>query len=81
MFASKLLVKIIMSRKKELGSHLAMISECVSTSSTSVAFVYIDMLVDIVRSHTLDVLNNWRELESLFKCICHIRRDISVSLV
>ncbi|KAE9419283.1 hypothetical protein Angca_009548, partial [Angiostrongylus cantonensis] len=39
------------------------------------------MLVDIVRQCTLDVLNNWRELETLFKNICYIRRDISVSLV
>ncbi|VDO67280.1 unnamed protein product [Heligmosomoides polygyrus] len=80
-FASRVLVKLIMSRRKELGAHLAMIIESVSTSSASIAFIYVDMLVDIVRNCTLDVLNNWRELESLFKCICHIRRDISVSLV
>ncbi|KJH47184.1 hypothetical protein DICVIV_06772 [Dictyocaulus viviparus] len=39
------------------------------------------MLVEIVRTCTLYVLNNWRELLFLFKYICCIRRDVSVSLV
>ncbi|VDO54125.1 unnamed protein product [Haemonchus placei] len=81
MFASKALVKLIMVRRKDLSSHLAMIIESVSTSSASIALIYVDMLVDIVRNCTLDVLNNWRELEGLLKCICRISRDISVSLV
>uniref|UniRef100_A0A158P7U0 FANCI_HD2 domain-containing protein n=1 Tax=Angiostrongylus cantonensis TaxID=6313 RepID=A0A158P7U0_ANGCA len=81
LFASKVLVKLVISRRKELGTHLALIIELVATSSTSVSFICVDMLVDIVRQCTLDVLNNWRELETLFKNICYIRRDISVSLV
>uniref|UniRef100_A0A7I4XVJ1 FANCI_HD2 domain-containing protein n=1 Tax=Haemonchus contortus TaxID=6289 RepID=A0A7I4XVJ1_HAECO len=81
MFASKTLVKLIMVRRKDLSSHLAMIIESVSTSSASIALIYVDMLVDIVRNCTVDVLNNWRELEGLLKCICRIPRDISVSLV
>ncbi|VDM64645.1 unnamed protein product [Angiostrongylus costaricensis] len=80
LFASKVLVKLVISRRKELGANLAMIIELVTTSSTSVSFICVDMLVDIVRQCTLDVLNNWRELETLFKNICYIRRDISVSL-
>ncbi|RCN53053.1 hypothetical protein ANCCAN_00602 [Ancylostoma caninum] len=80
-FASKVLVKLIMLRRKEMATHLAMIIESVTTSSASIALIYVDMLVEIVRNCTLDVLNNWRELENLFKCICQIRRDISVSLV
>ncbi|VDL68019.1 unnamed protein product [Nippostrongylus brasiliensis] len=39
------------------------------------------MLVDIVRNCTLDVLNNWRELEGLFKNICQIQRNVAVSLI
>ncbi|KHJ96795.1 hypothetical protein OESDEN_03239 [Oesophagostomum dentatum] len=81
MFASKVLVKLIMSKRKEMGTHLPMIIESVTTSSANIALIYVDMLVEIVRNCTLDVLNNWKVLESLFKCICHIQRDISVSLV
>ncbi|ETN83795.1 hypothetical protein NECAME_07224 [Necator americanus] len=39
------------------------------------------MLIEIVRNCPLEVLNNWRELERLFKSICHIRYDVSSSLV
>ncbi|KAJ1368122.1 hypothetical protein KIN20_029190 [Parelaphostrongylus tenuis] len=81
LFASKVLVKLIISRRKELRTHLAMIIELVTTSSTSISFICVDMLVEIIHQCTLDILNNWRELEILFKNICYIRRDISVSLV
>ncbi|WKX92621.1 hypothetical protein Q1695_010558 [Nippostrongylus brasiliensis] len=81
LFASKVLVKLIITRRKELGTHLAMILESISTSSASLALVHVDMLVDIIRNCTLDVLNNWRELEGLFKNICQIQRDVAVSLI
>ncbi|VDK47663.1 unnamed protein product [Cylicostephanus goldi] len=81
LFARNVLTKVIVSKRKEMATHLSMVIESVTTSSPSVALIYVDMLVEIVRNCTLDVLNNWKELESLFKCICQIRRDISVSLV
>ncbi|KAK6726760.1 hypothetical protein RB195_004835 [Necator americanus] len=80
-FASKMLVKLVMSKKKDMAAHLAMMVEMVTTSSTSVVFIYVDMLIEIVRNCPLEVLNNWRELERLFKSICHIRYDVSSSLV
>ncbi|PIC50106.1 hypothetical protein B9Z55_001141 [Caenorhabditis nigoni] len=66
----------------DMGSHLSNLFKAIaSSSSNSSALVLIDVLRELVRKCSVEILNNSRLIDGLFDYVCRMRRDIAVSLI
>ncbi|ULU10464.1 hypothetical protein L3Y34_014627 [Caenorhabditis briggsae] len=66
----------------DMGTHLSNLFKAIaSSSSNSSALVLIDVLRELVRKCSVEILNNSRLIDGLFDYVCRMRRDIAVSLI
>ncbi|CAJ0587795.1 unnamed protein product, partial [Mesorhabditis spiculigera] len=83
--ATELLRETIIRSGDNLSSLILPLVSTIATysnsSNSSAAVVLIDVLVKVVESCTVEVLNNFQQLEGVFDWVCRMRRDMAVSLV
>lgn len=66
----------------DMGTHLSNLFKAIaSSSSNSSALILIDVLKELVRKCSVEILNNSRLIDGLFDYVCRMRRDIAVSLI
>uniref|UniRef100_A0A158R4A9 FANCI_HD2 domain-containing protein n=1 Tax=Syphacia muris TaxID=451379 RepID=A0A158R4A9_9BILA len=78
----RLLIAIADSYQGDLGELLDQIFLSISKVPSSGSALYlIDVVVDIVMQHTIQVLNSWKSLRHLVDTICSLKDDVGVTLV
>ncbi|CAD6186375.1 unnamed protein product [Caenorhabditis auriculariae] len=80
MFAKDALNKVYAAQSC-LDRHLANLFHAITFSSGGAALVLIDVLLDLVKKCTVEVLNNSQLLNGLFEDVCKMRKDVAVSLI
>ncbi|CAJ0936463.1 unnamed protein product, partial [Mesorhabditis belari] len=83
--ASTLLSEAIGRSGNNLSTLLLPLVSTIAIHSNSInvsaAIVLIDVLVEVVHNCTIEVLNNYKQIEGIFDWVCRMRRDIAVSLI
>ncbi|EFO84734.1 hypothetical protein CRE_03760 [Caenorhabditis remanei] len=66
----------------DMRGHLSNLFKAIaSSSSNSSALILIDVLRELVRKCSVEILNNSKLIDGLFDYVCRMRKDISVSLI
>ncbi|GMR59923.1 hypothetical protein PMAYCL1PPCAC_30118, partial [Pristionchus mayeri] len=84
MMASEVIKNVVVLKPGtvSVGPSLLQLVEAISSATTSnAALVLVDVLVDVVKEHSADVLNNTKVLESISEYASRLRRDVSLSLI
>lgn len=76
-----ILIKVSLAQT-DMGVQLSQLFQWIaSTSNNSSALILIDVLRELVKKCSVEVLNNSKLIDKLFDYVCRMRRDISVSLI
>ncbi|KAF8366642.1 fnci-1 [Pristionchus pacificus] len=84
MLAAEVIKTVVVAKPAvvSVGPSLLQLIEAISSAmSSNAALVLVDVLVEVVREHSADVLNNTKVLESISEYASRLRRDVSISLV
>ncbi|GMT01642.1 hypothetical protein PENTCL1PPCAC_23816, partial [Pristionchus entomophagus] len=84
MLAAKVIKDVVVKKPAgvSVGPSLLQLVESISSATTSnAALVMIDVLLEVVKEHSADVLNNTKVLESISEYASRLRRDVSISLI
>uniref|UniRef100_A0A1I7UL73 FANCI_S4 domain-containing protein n=1 Tax=Caenorhabditis tropicalis TaxID=1561998 RepID=A0A1I7UL73_9PELO len=72
----------ISQAQNDMGAQLSNLFKAIaSSSSNSSALVLIDVLRELVKKCSIEILNNSRLINGLFDYVCRMRKDVSVSLI
>ncbi|EGT33372.1 hypothetical protein CAEBREN_29000 [Caenorhabditis brenneri] len=72
----------ITQAESDMGSQLSHLFKAIASSSNnSSALVLIDVLRELVKKCSIEILNNSRLIDGLFDYVCRMRKDVAVSLI
>uniref|UniRef100_A0A8R1HUL6 FANCI_HD2 domain-containing protein n=1 Tax=Caenorhabditis japonica TaxID=281687 RepID=A0A8R1HUL6_CAEJA len=79
---SRDILSIISQSQIDMASQLSLLFQAIaSASNNSSALILIDVLRELVRKCSVEILNNSKLIDGLFDYVCRMRRDIAVSLI
>lgn len=73
---------IVSQADVDMGAQLSHLFKSIASSSNnSSALILIDVLRELVRKCSVEILNNSKLIDGLFDYVCRMRKDIAVSLI
>ncbi|CAI4225275.1 unnamed protein product [Auanema sp. JU1783] len=82
LFASKITQECMLAQQSSIETHLPQLLQSIaSTSSLQSALVLIDVLLEVVKRRTVEILSNWKLIDGLFDYVCRMKRDVAISLI
>ncbi|GMT31041.1 hypothetical protein PFISCL1PPCAC_22338 [Pristionchus fissidentatus] len=84
MLAAEVIKRVVVAKPASISvgpSLLQLVEAITSATSSNAALVLVDVLVEVVKEHSADVLNNTKVLESISEYASRLRRDVSISLI